>query len=127
MQINREAADKHTIQSYTDTQITVNNIQYSNSLIISRETIVPNWNVQSLFDLNDTDLLPLLALRPEIIIIGHNQKSVQVPMVILQALAKQRIGIECMSIGAASRTFNVLLGEQRAVVSGILFSNSIIT
>lgn len=124
MQINREASDKHTIQSYSDTQITVNNNAYSDSVIISRQTIVSNWAVHSLADLNDAHFLPLLALQPEVIIIGHNQPGVQLPMAIIQSLAKQRIGIECMSIGAASRTFNVLLGEQRAVVAGILFSDN---
>lgn len=121
MQINREAADKHTIQSYSDTLITVNNINYSDSLIISREIIISNWDVHSLTDLNETHILPLLELQPEVIIIGHNQIGVQVPITIIQALSKQRIGIECMSIGAASRTFNVLLGEQRAVVAGMIF------
>ena len=42
-------------------------------------------------------------------------------MPVMHYLSKQRIGIECMSIGAASRTFNVLLGEGRRVVAGIIF------
>ena len=45
------------------------------------------------------------------------------PMALIEYLANQRIGIEIMSIGAASRTFNVLLSEQRAVVLGIVLAS----
>ena len=123
MQINMEASDKHTIQSYSDSQIIVNNTSYCDSLIINREVIVSSWPIHSIKDLTEATILPILALQPEVILIGHNQAGIQLPMMIIEFLAKKRIGIECMSIGAASRTFNVLLGEQRAVVVGFVFQD----
>ena len=42
----------------------------------------------------------------------------------MSLLSQQRIGIECMSIGAACRTYNILLSEHRAVVAGFIFKNS---
>lgn len=121
MQINQEARDKHSIQSYSDSQIAVNNTIYSNSLLISRETIISPWPVHSVTELNEELLKPILAQKPEVILIGHNQPGKFVPILLIQHLANQRIGIECMSIGAAARTFNVLLSEQRSVVIGVLF------
>ena len=122
MQINQEARDKHSIQSYSDSQIAVNNTNYNNSLIISREAIISPWPVHSVTELNDALLKPILAQKPEIILIGHNELSKYIPILLIQFLANQRIGIECMSIGAAARTFNVLLSEQRAVVIGVVLS-----
>lgn len=123
MQINLETPDIHTIQSYTESQIMINNILYDDSLIISRQAIISSWPVHSIQALNEDTIKPIIELQPEVILIGHNQTGLQIPMRLVQYLANQRIGIECMSVGAASRTFNVLLGEQRAVVVGfVLFS-----
>ncbi|HAU0934786.1 TPA: hypothetical protein JBH70_12550, partial [Legionella pneumophila] len=55
------------------------------------------------------------------IIIGHLQTGKTLPVTLISQLSQKRIGIECMSIGAACRTYNVLLSEHRAVVAGFIF------
>ena len=120
MQINQEAHDTHSIQSYSDTHITINKTDYNNSLIVSRQRIISPWLISSLTNLTEQLLEPILALEPEVILIGQAKMGVCIPVLLLQYLSKQRIGIECMSIGAACRTFNVLLSEQRAVVLGVI-------
>lgn len=121
MHIHMESPDQHTIQSYSDTQITVNHTNYHNSLIINRDTIISDWPIHSIQTFNQAILMPILSLNPEVILIGHKQLGAYLPIAIMEYLSKQRIGVECMSIGAACRTFNVLLGEQRAVVIGFIF------
>ncbi len=121
MHIQRETPDTNTIRSYTDTQFTVGTADYQHSAIISRDSITSPWPIYSIDELNEVNLEPLLACSPELIIIGHQQLSRYTPMPVTQYLSKRRVGIECMSIGAASRTFNVLLSEQRNVVIGIIF------
>lgn len=121
MQINLESSDKHTIQSYSDSQMMINGVEYTDSLIISRGEIITPWPLHSVLELSEDLIKPLLEQHPEVILIGHRQLDVQIPIMIVQFLAQHRIGIECMSMGAACRTFNVLLGEQRNVVAGIIF------
>lgn len=122
MHINLESADKHTIQSYSDSEIKVNHVLYQDSILISRDEIISPWGVHSVEELSNEAILDsLLKFSPEIIIIGHKQLGTQLPIGVIERLSKLRIGIENMSIGAACRTFNVLLSEQRAVVAGILF------
>ena len=121
MQINREPHNRHTIQSYDNTHITLNHTPYSENLIISRRDIISPWVIDSIFDLDEKSLAPLLAQKPEVILIGHTKGAIQLPMHLVQSLATQRVGIENMSIGAACRTFNVLLSELREVVLGIVF------
>ena len=120
MHIQLETPDKHTIQSYTNEQVTVNGTLYQRSLIVSKQTIVTPWAVYCVDDLNEITLEPILELEPEIILIGHQDLGKPVPISILQYLSTRRLGIECMSIGAMSRTFNVLLSEHRQVVAGII-------
>jgi uncharacterized protein len=123
MHIQLETPNNNTIRSYTDREITVGTTVYSNSVIISNHVIISSWPIDSVQALNETTLEPLLLLDPEIIIIGHQQLGTYTPMPVIHYLSKQRIGIECMSIGAACRTFNVLLGEGRKVIAGIIFSS----
>ncbi len=121
MQINLETADNHAIKSYSDTEIKIGEAIYQRSVIVSRQDIITPWPVVSLTDLDEHTLEPLLQLNPEVIIIGHKQTGRMAPIAVMQYLSNLRVGIECMSIGAASRTFNVLLSEQRAVVVGFIF------
>ena len=122
MHIQLETPDSNTIRSYTNECITVGSAIYKHSVIISRDSIISPWLIDSIQELNETHLQEALALKPEIIIIGHQQPKRHLPMAAMAYLSQRHVGIECMSIGAASRTFNVLLSERRNVVAGMIFS-----
>lgn len=121
MHIQLEAKDNNTIRSYSETAIMLGETIYESSVIISSDAIISPWAVLTVQELTNDSLMPIIKLEPEIIIIGHQQSLSTVPILIMQSLSKQRIGLECMSIGAACRTFNVLLSEKRKVVLGIIF------
>ncbi|KTC65925.1 Protein of uncharacterised function (DUF498/DUF598) (plasmid) [Legionella adelaidensis] len=121
MHITREQTDKNAIQSYSHQSVKVDSIVYAKNVIISRNEVVTPWNVITLKDLNEALMAPLLGYQPEVIIIGHNEVGTLPPLLLLQYLSQLRVGLECMSIGAASRTFNVLLSENRPVVLGVIF------
>lgn len=120
MHINLEAPDQHAIQSYSTDQIQINSIIYKNSLIVSREEIISDLEIKHIQDIDEHYLDQLLSLKPELILIGHEQAGKFPPISIITSLSQKRIGIECMSIGAACRTYNVLLSEHRAVVLGCI-------
>lgn len=124
MHIQLETSNAITIQSYGDDYITVNNTNYKQSIIISAQLIIPQWSIHSLQDLNESSLEPLLELKPDVIILGHQGPMSPVPIKIAAYLSSKRMGIECMSIGSACRTFNVLISEQRMVVAGFIFNPS---
>lgn len=121
MNINLEANELHSIRSYSSTAVEVNSQIYTSNFIVSRQEIITSWPLESIQSLTDETLAPLLKHQPEIILIGHNHSGQWAPASITGTLMNQRIALECMSIGAACRTFNVLLGEGRAVVLGIVF------
>lgn len=120
MQINRESNDLNSVQAYSDTEIKVNNVCYHKSLVINAQEIISDWNIRSLTELDEKLSAPLLSTSPKIIIIGHSNPGLLVSPAIMMELFKQGTGLECMSIGAACRTFNVLLSEKREVVLGII-------
>jgi len=121
MQIQLETPELHTIQAYTDTTITVNGVDYCGSLILSREEIIPDLQLKSIDEIDDSYISLLTKSLPKIIIIGHTHTDKFLSMEIVALLSKKQIGIECMTLGAACRTYNLLLGEGREVVAGLIF------
>jgi uncharacterized protein len=121
MHIHLEAAENNAIQAYSDHQIQINSVTYEQSLIVSKEEIITELAIKNIQDMDEAYLQQLLQLKPEVIIIGHENTGKFPPMSIINQLAQHRIGLECMSIGAACRTYNVLLSEDRSVVAGFIF------
>lgn len=120
MHINLESTEPHAIQAYSDKKIQINSIIYESSLIVSRQEIITDLTINDVRDMNEDYLDLLLQAKPELIIIGHEKTGVFPPLSIISRLSQRQIGIECMSIGAACRTYNVLLSELRAVVAGFI-------
>ena len=120
MQINKEPRDKHSIQSYSKDEIKINGVSYHENLLITQNDIIKNWFNQSIADLTRADLEPVFSLQPEIFIIGHEDRQLFPHFQLMQDLSVKKIGFEFMSVGAACRTFNVLLSEGRNTVLGLL-------
>jgi uncharacterized protein len=119
MQLTQEARQAHTIVAYDAYHIQVGDASYTQSLIISATTIISPWPVR-LHQLDATAIQFLLDLKPEVILIGHNASLPIVSEALARACSTHQVGIEQMSIGAACRTFNILLGEDRRVVLGVM-------
>jgi uncharacterized protein len=62
----------------------------------------------------------VLALRPELVILGSGARQQFVAPRHLAALLQQGIGVEAMDSAAACRTYNVLAAEGRQVVAAVL-------
>lgn len=121
MNINLEAAENNAVQAYSENQVQINSITYERSLIVSQKEVISDLEIHDIQAIDEEYLQQLLQLNPEVVIIGHEQTGKFPAMPIISTLSQHRVGIECMSIGAASRTYNVLLSEQRAVVAGFIF------
>lgn len=120
MHIQIETPAQNTIKSYDDSQVMINNTLYQDNFILSKETIISPWLIPSLNLLTIDDIKPIMELNPKVILIGHNSPGFQLPINIQQWLSTYQIGIESMMLGAACRTFNVLLAEDRHVVAGFI-------
>ncbi len=121
MDIQREKHEHHTIEAYSANGVQIKQHVYSENLIVSAATLLTSWSIEQHAKLTHKDFEPLLALAPEIILIGSDTLLAVDPS-LRQELTKKRIGLECMSIGSACRTFNILLNESRKVALGLIFS-----
>jgi uncharacterized protein len=90
------------------------------SCIVTADTLITHWEPQSFAELRPVHLEALFALAPELVLLGTGPVQ-HFPAAEIRALAARRgIGLEAMQLGAACRTFNVLVQEGRRVAAGLL-------
>ena len=121
MEIQLSPRHPHSIRAYSDTAVSIGEQTYTQSLCLNTHKIHYPWAAGPLAHLSLAQLEPLDLSAIKIIIIGHKGSGFA-PLSLMAELSRLGIGLECMSIAAACRTFNVLLDEKRAVGLGLLFS-----
>lgn len=99
----------------------VNERALDRSFIITPNALVEDWPVRDVQHMLPADLDALLALAPELVVLGTGAIQVFPPAEVMAACLTRGIGIEIMDNAAAARTFNVLAGEGRRVVAGVVF------
>lgn len=117
MKFTRETPTAVTVRSVDRDAIRVGDEAYAHSVAISVAGIVGTWQPRPLADLTADDLLSLADPRPEVIILGTGESHVLPRRELVFAMARSGIGFEVMHTAAAARTFNVLVGENRAVAA----------
>lgn len=90
------------------------------SFIVTPDVLVEDWAARDATRLSPADLAPLLALDPELVLLGTGGQQAFPPPDALAACLGRGIGLEAMTNAAAARTFNVLAGEGRRVVAGFI-------
>jgi len=80
------------------------------------------WSVVRPADMDVESLAGVIAEADDIdvLLVGTGRDLVPVPKPLKEALSGVRIVAEPMSTGAAVRTFNVLLAEERAVAAALI-------
>jgi len=95
------------------------------SFIVAPDTLIEAWPVRDVRALTLDDLAPLLALEPELIVLGGGATQAFPPPATLAACLSRGVGLETMTNAAAARTYNVLAGEGRRVVAGFVLAASV--
>ena len=100
----------------------VNDRRLAASFIVATDALVENWPVDTVSMLTPETLAPLLALAPDVVLIGTGERQAFAPAATQAACLQAGVGFESMTNAAAARTFSVLAGEGRRVVAGFILS-----
>lgn len=98
----------------------VGGTDYEGSVIVFPDRVIA-WPVTSVDGVSVDSLQPVIAedAPAEVLLIGCGQRMA--PLVALKrALRNAGIGADSMDTGAACRTFNVLLAEERHVAAALI-------
>jgi uncharacterized protein len=90
------------------------------SFLLAVDRIVELWPASDASKLGAAEAEPLLALAPEVVLLGTGTRQAFPPAAFTAAFLTRGIGVEPMDNAAAARTFNVLSAEGRRVVAAFL-------
>ncbi len=113
------ASDHYAINAYEDDSISVSNKEYKHSFLLS-PTSITDWPVSSLAEFTTEHCAKILALKPQVVLLGTGAKQIFPSPEIYAFFGKHQIGLEVMANHAACRTYNILAAEDRDVVVGFI-------
>jgi len=108
------------IRAYAAGQVKINDKVYHQSIIVTPREIIENWQPKNISELKSTDFDKIIALKPEIVLLGTGEQLCFPDSVILHPLKEHAIGFEVMNTAAACRTYTVLVAEGRNVLAALL-------
>jgi uncharacterized protein len=111
---------KYQIRAYQPGMIKINNQTIHQSIIISANNLITDWVPRTAEEITALALEQVIALKPDILLIGTGKEHVFLPVDLYGELINQGIGVEVMNTGAACRTFNALTAESREVVAALI-------
>lgn len=100
--------------------ITLLDRELSTSFLLAPDRAVENWGVTEASQLDAEHVPGLLALNPELVILGTGERQRFPAAAFMAGFLKKNIGIEVMDNSAAARTYNLLAGEGRQVVAAFI-------
>ncbi|MGM0676262.1 MAG: Mth938-like domain-containing protein [Pseudomonadota bacterium] len=124
MKMTREYGEgQNIITAYGGGGVQVNQVPHHESLVVLPDQLIPRWPVAQVEDLQPEVFEPVLALQPEIVLLGTGPVLRWPPRDVLRALRDRGVGLEVMDTSAACRTYNIIMGEGRRVAAALLIPN----
>ena len=113
-------SSRNLIRSYAPGEVKINDKTFHHSLIVGPSSIAPGPAVSDAGQLTAAHTADIVALAPELVLVGTGSRQVFPAAEFGAQFLRAGIGFEVMDTGAACRTFNVLITEQRRVVALLL-------
>ncbi len=108
----------------SDEAVTVIDRVLTRSFLLAPDRLVEDWPVTTCAALDAQALAAIVALQPEVVLLGTGPQQVFPSAQVRATLLQQGIGVEVMNNAAACRTFNLLAAEGRRVVAAIMLPQS---
>lgn len=113
----------HLIQGYAPDHVIIDDHTYRGGLIVSPDRIITGWGPAEASALSAAHLDALIALAPQVIILGTGTRQVFPDPALYARVLEHGIGFEVMDTGAACRTYNILMSEGRRVAAALLLAD----
>jgi uncharacterized protein len=110
----------NTVTAYGPGFVEVNQSRYEGHFLLLPDAPAQPWNTAGFDALRAEDFDALLALRPEIVLLGTGRRQRFPHPRLIARLTSAGVGVEAMDTAAACRTFNILMSEGRRVLAAIL-------
>jgi uncharacterized protein len=124
MKLQPDKFDVPTITGYGPGWVGLDGEKIFRSVVVGSRGERFDWPCEAITSLNSQHLDALLAVKPELVVLGSGSKLRFAHPSHAAALAGHGIGLETMDTAAACRTFNILAGEGRHVLAALVIEPS---
>jgi len=104
------------IRGYGDGELRINGETFHCAMIVAPSSLHAEAALLTVSGLTLEHVARIRAFEPEVVLLGTGRSQIFPPASFGAEFLRAGIGFEVMDTGAACRTFNVLVGEQRRVV-----------
>ncbi len=109
----------NVVRRYDPGVVVVGELSITAPCLITPTQMVLDWPATSVASLTTAQLAPALELKPQILLLGEGTVTPWPTSTVRAWLRERQVALECMNLGAACRTYNVLAHESRLVVVGL--------
>lgn len=113
--------DRQQVESYGEGGFRVNGVRYEGSILVFPDRC-ELWAPKAFDEITLENLAPVLrqGSGAELLLIGCGSRLQLLPRALRQALRERGLSVEPMDTGAACRTYNVLMAEERLVAAALI-------
>lgn len=122
MKLHLESILGYRIQSYQQGQVKINDVLYSDHLIVMPEQLL-TWTIANPLTLSVAEIDVILAYRPELIVLGTGKTQRFPHRSVMESALRLGIGFEVMTTQAACYTYNIVAAEGRQVAAALLLES----
>jgi uncharacterized protein len=117
----RLAPGRPLINAYGGGGFRIGGVRYEGSVIVLGEAVAA-WPVADLGSVCLEGLAAVVGAEPavEVLLLGCGERAGRLPSALRDGLRREGIAVDAMDTGAACRTFNVLLQEDRRVAAALI-------
>jgi uncharacterized protein len=107
------------IRAYSAEELKIGEHSIRSSCIVMADRLITHWPPAILDELQVDHLEPIFELQPELVLLGTGARQRFPAAAIRAGFTARKIGLEAMDLGAACRTFNILVQEDRRVAAAL--------
>ncbi len=123
MELNLERPRDYLFVRQADAQtVVIVDRPFSASIILARDKVIEDWDVTDAAVMTPTHAEPILALQPDVVLLGTGERQKFPSQAVLAAFLQVGVGVEVMDNAAAARTWDILASEGRNVVAAFILS-----
>jgi uncharacterized protein len=112
--------DRQVIERYAASGFRVSGVVYHGPVLVFPDRTAP-WSIDNASEVTWDSLAPVIEHGDvQILLLGLGRSMRAVPAALRTALRRAAITLEAMDTGAACRTYNVLVAEDRQVAAALI-------
>lgn len=107
------------VRAYSRAELRIGEEHVRSSCIVSADRLITDWPPARFEALRPEHLHAIFELKPEVVLLGTGERQRFPPPDIRSVFAARGVGLEVMDLGAACRTYNILVQEERQAVAAL--------